>query len=447
MLVLVFVLFGIALLDQPADPVFEGKLASQWSHELLNSNAAIREKAEEALKAFGEPGVPQLRALLRRRNGPWEKPLLVLNRFVPFLNYSAVNADACRVAAARVLGKLGGRGHAAAPDLVAGLRFELSAAESERALLSIGAAAIPAVEGGVSARDVQVRFRSARLLREFHAANQSSIRVLVDATSDKFSRVRREAAASIGEIVARNRNLICDDRSAVEAIVALGEDSASEVRAGAMQCLGRIGIDNPQVMSSLRKGLCDDDVEVKLESAKALWALCKLSEEVLPVLISVLETPERWRAAYALAEMGSSAAPAIPALLKLLVEERVPRPFRTPPSSALALGKIGAMAVPELARTLENPDSGVRMNALMALNFMGAAGQTAVPNLIQLLEDKNAEIRHTTALTLATIGVEPSAIIAGLSDCLQAEDIYMRSAAAAHLRRIAPDQNWVVPAE
>ena len=87
------------------------------------------------------------------------------------------------------------------------------------------------------------------------------------------------------------------------------------------------------------------------------------------------------------------------------------------------------------------------MNALMALGSMGANGQPAIPQLLQLLHDPNLEIRHTTALTLASIGAAPDQIISPLSDCLRAEDIYMRSAAAAVLRKIAPEGEWYVAAE
>jgi HEAT repeat protein len=440
------ILFVIAALRQPPDPAFGGKLASQWCGELLNSNVTVRENAQAALRALGEPGVPQLRALLRRRNGPWEKPLVQLDRLLPFLNYSGINEDACRVTAAQMLGELGAKGRDGAPDLVASLAFEGSADESDRALFRIGASAVPAVQAGVTARDPEVRFRAVRLLREMDGVSQSTLPILLGATHDGNSAVRREAVESIASMLLRNE-IIQEDCPGVQAILRLTADSASDVRAQAMQALGEMGVDHPRVNTALRRGLCDESLYVKLDAAKSLWDLGGSPEEVLPVLLSILETSEGWRAAYLLGDMGARAAPAIPALIGLLVRERVPRPFRTPPSSAIALGKIGSAAVPELTLALENRNSRVRISALMALNFMGPAGRSAIPQLLKLLADDNAEVRHTTALTLASAGAEPSSIIAGLSDCLHADDIYMRSAAATHLRAIAPEQNWVVPAE
>ena len=211
--------------------------------------------------------------------------------------------------------------------------------------------------------------------------------------------------------------------------------------------LGTVDAADARILGALTTGLSDSDATVALESAKSLWALrCSLNE-VVSVLISILETPERWRAAYALSDMGTNAASAAPALSRLLEQERVPRPFRTPPSSAFALGKIGASAIPEVASLLESSDPGVRMNALMAFSFMGKKASAAVPELLKVLSDKNPEVRHTAALTLAGIGAEPEQIIAGLSDCLRAEDIYMRSPAAALLREIATNQIWLIPGE
>ncbi|MGZ8899366.1 MAG: HEAT repeat domain-containing protein, partial [Limisphaerales bacterium] len=227
----------------------------------------------------------------------------------------------------------------------------------------------------------------------------------------------------------------------------LADDKDFQVRAAAFTSLAQLGETRPQILTALQRGLEDSEPLVRLQAAKSLWALHQDPDTFVPVLTKILGTSERWQAAYALGEMGACASAAVPALAQLLREERVPRPFRTPPSAAFALGKIGAAAVPAVLLLLENSDSRVRMNALMAFGFMGTAGRDAIPHLIRYLQDENLEVRHTTALTLASIGAEPDVIVASLSDCLAAEDIYMRSAAAAVLRDIAPEGNWDVKAE
>lgn len=445
-LALVAIIFPvcIALLRRPADPIFEGKPVSAWTHELLNSDYTTRENAKTALKTLGEPAVPQLRALLRHRNGPWETPLVRLSSVIPFLNYRPLDANACRNAASEVLGLLGSKSSTAAGDLVSALAYDASAAETERALVRIGSGSVPHLEHALQSRHDSVRVRAARLLREF-SLTSSTIAALTGAAGDRSEEVREQVCITLGTHLGKGDSAA--HAAAFDSLLSAARDSSAEVRAAAMQALGDAGRAEPRALSALGAGLRDRATIVSLQAAKSLWALHQPAESIVPVLIAILETSERWRAAYVLGDMGACAAPAVPALARLLVEERVPRPFRIPPSSAFALGKIGRMAIPELTALLQNQDPRVRMNALMAFGFMGPAGHEAVPQVMQVLKDDDIEVRHTAALTLASLGAEPGQMIASLSDCLHAEDIYMRSAAAAILRKIAPDQTWYVPAE
>ena len=441
-----FFVFTAIIFRRPPDPAFGGRLTSEWVYDLLSSDYTIRGEAQSTLQILGEPAVPQLRALLQRRNGFWEKPLVRLNGIVPFLDYRAVDANLSRARAAEMLALLGCKAQAAVPDLIVSLAYPQSAAESERALLRIGTFAVPALERALSSRHTAVRIHSARLLRECSSA--ASIPALIESTRDTSPEVRKEAALSLGALAGRAvpaRRF--PEKTALAPLLSLSRDHAPQVRAAAFQALGEIGEAAPEVLAVLEQGLPDQSPAVSFEAAKALWLLHPDSRKIVPVLITILDKPERWRAAYLLGDMGLRAAPAVPALIRLLIEEQVPRPFRTPPSSAFALGKIGRPAISELAPLLQNPDPRIRINALMAFGFMGESGRAAVPQLIEVLRDKNAEVRHTAALTLASLRAEPEQIVAGLSDCLRAEDIYMRSAAAAVLRNIAPEQSWYVPAE
>jgi HEAT repeat protein len=440
------VLFASAVRKRPADPIFEGRTASAWCRDLLSADYTVRENARSALNILGERGVPQLRALLQRRDGPWEKAFLRLDGFLPIFSYEPLDAARCRVVASEMLGSLGAISRAAVPDLVAALAYDSSATESERALICVGESSIPALEQALRAKNELIRMRGARLLREFSSISEQTVSALISAIGDRDFSVRREVALSLGAVLEEdNKKAVADEATA--ALVALSRDDAAEVRAAAVHALGKVQRVSSQVIAALDSGLNDASPAVSLEAAKSLWELDEPANKVVPVLVSALETPERWRAAYALGEMGTNAAPAVTALGRLLAEERVPRPFRTPPSSAFALGRIGSAAVPEVVRLLGNPDASIQMNALMALSFMGKAGHAAVPKLLKLLADKNTEVRDTAALTLASVGAESSQIIGALSNCLRADDIYMRSAAAAHLREIAPEQNWLIPGE
>ena len=438
-----FFVISAALFRRPADAVFEGRLTSDWTRDLLSSDYTIRGEAKAALMVLGEPGVPQLRALLQHRNGPWEKPLACLNEYLPVLNYHSLDANLCRTRASEMLGALGCKAHSAVPDLVAALAYDQSAPETERALVRIGSASVPALERALHSRHDSNRVRAARLLREFSFPQDSTTLALIGATRDPLPAVREQAVLSLG-VTAH------DFPDALPHLEKLARDQNDQVRAAALQALGEVGDAAPQVIVALQHGLRDRSTGVALAAAKSLWMLRHDSQQIIPVLITTLTTEERWRAAYVLGDMGPRAAAAVPALVRLLAEERVPRPFRTPPSSAFALGKIGSPAIAELTLLLKDPDARVRMNALMAFGLMGKSGSAAVPHLLEVLQDNSSEVRHTAALTIASITTRdraPAQIIGSLTDCLHAEDIYMRSAAAAFLRDLAPDQTWFVPAE
>lgn len=435
--------FSTLLLHRPPDPSFEGRPASEWAQDLLSPDYNVRSEAQVAFKAFGEPAVPQLRLLLKKRNAPWENHLVRLESILPFWTYRPIDSNACRERGAEMLGLLGGKAQSAIPDLVDVLGMDPASTEVERALVRIGPAAVVELSQALTRGNgnLWIRFSAARLLREFKPGDQRTIAALIRGTRDRDARVRAEVARSLGAVAGGRLD-------AVTALLPLGADPEVEVRAAAMAALGTIGLATAEAVAAVENGLIDSSSGVEIEAARALWLLRRDADLIVPVLTEILSGKDRrWQAAYVLGEMGPDAAAAAPALVKALQEERVPRPFRTPPSSAFALGKIGRAAIPHLSKLLSHPDAPIRMGTLLAFGIMGMDGREAVPDLIVLLKDRDAEVRHTAALTLAAVGAAPDQILTGLADCLGAEDVYMRSAAAAVLRKIAPDGEWVLQPE
>jgi HEAT repeat protein len=432
---------SIVVFRGPPDPVFEGRYSSQWADDLLSTDYKTRMDAQAALLVLGERAVPQLRLLLQRRSRPWDAHIARLNRWFPFIHYKSRDAGLSRQRGAEMIGLLGAKGSEAIPSLVESLAMEACAVDAERALMRCGEAALPALERALCDKSADIRWRSAKLLREYKDLSSSTVDALIRLVADKQACVRRQVAHTLGEVSVR------PDAAAVRrALQALAVDPAIEVRAASIEALGKRDATADSI-AVVRHALNDPAVLVRLHAAKALWRLNGDTATVLPVLTRILPTHESWQAAYALAQMGDAAAPAVPGLIEALRRERVPRPYRTPPSCAFALGQIGAAAIPALHPLLEAADARTRMNAIMAIGFMGPRGKNAVPELLRLLEDKDSEVRHVAALTLASVGAERDQVLPGLSACLAAEDIYMRSAAAQALREIAPEQNWVVNPE
>lgn len=75
-----------------------------------------------------------------------------------------------------------------------------------------------------------------------------------------------------------------------------------------------------------------------------------------------------------------------------------------PETAAKALGGIGAAAVPELSRSLTDPNPLVRRRAADILARIGPEAQDAVPALIRTLDDRDEEVRKSAARALGEIG-------------------------------------------
>ncbi len=423
------------------DPSFAGQPASAWAEDLASPDYATRQHAERAFEQLGAAGVPQLCAMLRRQNSAWEPYLGRARRWLPKIAVPVQDAAAIRRRGAETLAALGPAAAEAIPELVKALSDETLASEAERALARIGRFSHPALRQAVrTGKGPAIRARAAKLLREIPPWTSAGVEALVGATRDAHPDVRAASAAALG---AAPPNFL----QISPALLALLADPEPTVRARAVQGLGGRGGSEPPIRQAITARLEDAAPIVRLEAARASWALTRDAAPVIPVLSQLLESEHGWEAAYLLGRMRGEAAEAIPCLIRALRRERVPRPFRTPPSSVFALGQIGLPAVPALKEILSDPDPATRLGAAMAIGFIGADARPHAASLFPLLSDPNAEVRHNTALALGLIGTEAPEVIAGLAGCLGAEDIYMRSTAARLLQALAPEGTWVVQPE
>jgi hypothetical protein len=100
------------------------------------------------------------------------------------------------------------------------------------------------------------------------------------------------------------------------------------------------------------------------------------------VLIHDSDADLRQAVAFALGEINSDAAPAIPALIKALVGE---------------IGPSANPAAAHLGKTLGSEDEDVRKTAAYTLAAIGPGARTAVPVLVKALSDHIPSIRLAAA--------------------------------------------------
>ncbi|MBD3193293.1 MAG: hypothetical protein GF308_21845 [Candidatus Heimdallarchaeota archaeon] len=160
--------------------------------------------------------------------------------------------------------------------------------------------------------------------------------------------------------------------------------------------------------------------------------LTKEEEKKVKELIKLLMDPnvyERWRAAWALGEMGEKAIE-YEKTVPILVEALKDREDRVRAMAALALVEMGEKimenkkTIPALTEALEDEDEGVRMNAAAAL---GGIEEKMVMNektlslLINALNDKEKGVRGNIALVLGRMGEKAEKIIKPLTKALMKE--------------------------
>jgi HEAT repeat protein len=147
------------------------------------------------------------------------------------------------------------------------------------------------------------------------------------------------------------------------------------------------------------------------------------------------------KAAHALGQMGVKAKDAIPTLIAAL--DTKPEPGESlPDNAALALSKIGPVAVPALIDVLKSKRKRTWPHAATALKQLGIFAKDAVPALTEVV--KQTEDRLTLSLAidaLGAVGPDAKSAVPQLLDVLRsdkAEAKQSRTHAVVALGKIGP---------
>jgi HEAT repeat protein len=388
--------------------------------DLASCDYEARDRAAETLKQAGPECVPYLARALSRHESLWRRYAGRL----PLVRPAPRNLAAIRERSAEQLALIAPDDPRASHALIRALGDENM--EVQRALRKIGPS--EQLTAALRAGNPKIRRGVAEVLTDLGPRASASAPALAHALNDKEESVRAQAAEALGAIGAPS--------SAARLIAALNDQQPS-VRSAAAESLGKLRASAS--VPSLTQKLSDPEVSVAVKSAQALWRIERKPDLVVPVLIRALRDRRAGSdAKFVLGEIGASAKDAVPALVQSLREERVARPLRTPPSSALALGRIGVPAMPDLVSELKNDHSEVRTSAAIALGFIGKTAHDAAPHLIPLLADKNLEVRQAAALALGSIEPDNRDLVPALRQLARDDDIFLASAASAMLRNLDP---------
>ncbi len=232
------------------------------------------------------------------------------------------------------------------PAIVKLLNAENSTTRGVAAVVlgEIGEAAkgcVPQLEKCLRDKDKSVRFCAAMALGRIGKPSEPAIQSLVAALKDKATRL---AAAQALFAISKHE-------AAIPALVECLSNEHSWERASAAMILGKYGPRARQSESALKKLLKDDDAQVRIYCAEALWHVCRCEDALAtlakelksqtgiywytaagatwrtkqdPTVIKLLIKPlkseddtDRFMAALTLRDIGPSASEALPALRSL----------------------------------------------------------------------------------------------------------------------------------
>jgi HEAT repeat protein len=155
---------------------------------------------------------------------------------------------------------------------------------------------------------------------------------------------------------------------------------------------------------------------------------------VVPALVNSLEDPKvREAAADALADFGSAARPAIPALIAGLDDVE----FATKAAETLGILAIEPqLVIGPLTVALQSTNHELRPAAARALGLFGAEARPAIPALIETLRDpRDPQAQAAAADVLGELRLEPELVIPALTASLQSTNRWLRNLASLSLKQ------------
>jgi HEAT repeat protein len=190
----------------------------------------------------------------------------------------------------------------------------------------------------------------------------------------------------------------------------------------------------------LAAGLSDRDLESRLAALDALEVMGPTAAPALPALIRVLGDPNqfiRWQAVRTLGRIGYTENPTVvPALARLLGDPDLD--VRLASCVALAeYGPAARAAIPALIQAIRGPtDTELKVAAMSTLQRIGPDSISAIPVLIETLENPDARARQKAAEVLARFGPAATSAIGSLRRALDDDNAEVRRAASEALLNI-----------
>lgn len=188
-------------------------------------------------------------------------------------------------------------------------------------------------------------------------------------------------------------------------------------RQEAVGALAAVGSGRDEVLAALFESLRDTAEPVRSEAALALGKMESRIKEIIPHLIAMLDDPDSRAlriAVYALGEAGAPAKDAVPRLTALLDHPNDAVRGRAAESLILITKKKDpGMSV--LVACLKSADPWARNIAVGGMSQIGSQAAEALPELAPMLNDPDTRVRYNTVVALGNIGKSGTLTLLGLT--------------------------------
>jgi HEAT repeat protein len=366
-----------------------GKTFKQWTEDLKNPDASVREEAIRCLILFGHESLRAVPMIVERLQDTDSSP---------------------RVKAAIALG-----------------------------MLDVHKDDIPKVVTALGQRLLEdqqsvVRYYAAASLVNFGEDAKYAQAGLIKGVTDAATWEIRFACVSALRTAGR------DSRggpapAVAHALIRALQDRTYRVRLEAILALGSLGKPDDRmlfllVVQALQERLSDRDAAVKIWANVALMVLDEVNDKSVHAVIKFLKHADpkvRIEAARGLGVVGSRNKSKVPMVEPALTEALQDKEVTVIGAAAKALAEMDELNGPVRANLLDllkNPDAGVRAAGAQSFGLVGIKGRSAVSSLTELILDKDQppHVVSVACWALGEIGEPAPAAIAALTAIGQRKD-------------------------
>jgi HAD superfamily hydrolase (TIGR01484 family) len=302
-----------------------------------------------------------------------------------------------------------------------------------KALIAIGPAVVPELIKAAEHDANHARKYAIYILGEIGFVYRV-LPVIIKAAGDTDARVRWQALYALSKAMFFSSEIIS------LAIKSLGDEN-SDIRKQAGDIIIRTG---PYVMPYLIEAFADKDSYICWQAVSYICRFGPVAISPLTEALGNINSDIRKHAAHALSRIGTDAADAAPALIRLIDDPN----SDVQANVVYALGKIGIAGegvVDALIKVLGHRDSKLRWRAAYALGKIGPVRNQVVPALVRLTEDRYSKVRWHSVSALGKIGPVTDEVLPAITKAAEDKNLDVRRHAIKQLAKIGPDAAYAAP--